>query len=136
GCELRAASCGQPVCSKLTARSSQPEGCLRGENAALVTSAPMCALIPALFAARWKRGEPYTPSRSSNAIAGIPRFAHTAINSSGVEVPSRKLNAEREWSSTYISCQLPVSSCFYWELTTGNWQLLLVIRSFYEPVST
>ncbi len=68
----------------------------------------MCALIPDFFAARWKRGEPYTPSRSSNAIAGIPRLAHTAISSSGIEAPSRKLNAEREWSSTYISSQLAV----------------------------
>src|ERR1017187_2388687 len=34
------------------------------------------------------------------------------------------------------SCQLPVVSCFDWELTTGNWQLLLVIHSFYKPVST
>ncbi len=67
-----------------------------------VTSAPICALIPVFIAARWKRGEPYTPSRSSNAIAGIPRFAHTAISSSGTEAPSRKLKAEREWSSTYI----------------------------------
>jgi len=44
------------------------------------------------------------------------------ISSSGIEAPSRKLNAEREWSSTCIGCQLSASSCqlFDWELTTGN----------------
>src|SRR5271155_5515000 len=87
--------------------------CLRGENAAHLTSAPICALISVFFAARWKRGEPYTPSRSSIAIAGIPRFAHAAIRSSGIEAPSRKLKAEREWNSTYISlsCSLCKRLC-------------------------
>src|SRR5208283_770786 len=66
-------------------------------------SAPMWALIPHFFAAEWKRGEPYTPSRSSKAIAGIPELAAASANSSGSEAPSRKLKAEQEWSSTYIS---------------------------------
>src|SRR5882724_7451096 len=42
------------------------------------------------------------PSRSSSAMAGMFRCAHVAIRSSGRVVPSRKLKAEREWSSMNI----------------------------------
>jgi hypothetical protein len=34
-------------------------------------------------------------------MAGMLNRAHVAINSSGKEDPSRKLKAERAWSSTY-----------------------------------
>jgi hypothetical protein len=34
-------------------------------------------------------------------MAGMPRAAHTEIKSSGRVEPSRKLKAERAWSSTY-----------------------------------
>src|SRR5580704_10571886 len=49
----------------------------------------------------WKRGAPYTPSRSSSAMAGIPRSQQAVTRSSGTEAPCKKLNAERAWSSTY-----------------------------------
>jgi hypothetical protein len=35
-------------------------------------------------------------------MAGIFRFAQVAIKSSGKDAPSRKLKAERQWSSMYI----------------------------------
>jgi hypothetical protein len=47
-------------------------------------------------------------------MAGIPRFEHTAISSSGIEAPSRKLNAEREWSSMYISKSSSQFSVLSW----------------------
>ena len=53
-------------------------------------------------------------------MAGIPRFAQAAINSSGIDAPSRKLKAEREWSSMYISCQLSALSEPLYELRTES----------------
>src|SRR5260370_27715111 len=49
----------------------------------------------------WKRGDPYTPLRSSKAIAGTSCDEQTAASASGREAPSRKEKAERAWSSTY-----------------------------------
>src|SRR5882757_8742317 len=41
------------------------------------------------------------PLRSRRAIAGISRSAACCIRNSGRDAPSRKLKAERAWSSTY-----------------------------------
>src|SRR6267378_596967 len=59
--------------------------------------------MPTDFAAMWNRGEPYTPSRSTKAMAGISSSFARDTRSSGREAPSRKLNADEEWSSTYFN---------------------------------
>src|SRR5574342_291471 len=59
--------------------------------------------MPAFFAAMWNRGAPDRLSRSSNATAGTPNPAAASMSSSGCEAPSRKLKAERAWSSAYMS---------------------------------
>src|SRR5437016_13721820 len=66
-------------------------------------SAPTCARMPTDFAAMWNRGEPYTPSRSTKAMAGISSSFARDTRSSGREAPSRKLNADEEWSLTYFN---------------------------------
>src|SRR5712664_3393046 len=66
-------------------------------------SAPTCARMPTDFAAMWNRGEPYTPSRSTRAMAGSSSSFARDTRSSGREAPSRKLNADEEWSSTYFN---------------------------------
>src|SRR2546429_8818547 len=66
-------------------------------------SAPTCARMSTDFAAMWNRGEPYTPSRSTKATARISSSFARETRSSGREAPSRKLNAEEEWSSTYFN---------------------------------
>src|SRR5450432_2090666 len=47
------------------------------------------------------------PSRSSTAIAPMPRSAHTSTNSSGKDAPARKLNADRACNSVYINRTCP-----------------------------
>src|SRR5580693_2200731 len=42
----------------------------------------------------------------------MPCAAHPAIKASGFEAPSRKLKAERAWSSMYISRTLPAPTTF------------------------
>src|SRR5947207_9645416 len=71
----------------------------------MVISEPIWALIPHCLAAKWKRGAPYTPFLSRSAMAGISRCEQISASPSGRDAPSRKLKAEREWSSTYINCQ-------------------------------
>src|SRR5215471_747225 len=51
----------------------------------------------------WNRGAPYTPSRSTKAIAECSSSFARETRSSGREAPSRKLNAEAQWSSTYFN---------------------------------
>src|SRR5579884_494686 len=48
-------------------------------------------------------------SRSRIASAGMSRFAACATRSSGREAPSRKLNAERAWSSIIGPLHMPAS---------------------------
>src|SRR6266852_855366 len=59
--------------------------------------------MPTDFAAMWNRGQPYTPSRSTRAMAGISSSFARDTKSSGREAPSRKLNADDECSSTYFN---------------------------------
>src|SRR5882762_4487863 len=66
-------------------------------------SAPTCARMSTDFAAMWNRGEPYTPSRSTKAMACISSSFARDTKSSGREAPSRKLNADEECSSTYFN---------------------------------
>jgi hypothetical protein len=65
----------------------------------MVSSAPMIARRPAALAAWWKRGAPYTPSRSSSASAGYPRAAARSTSVSGSDAPRKKENADEVWSS-------------------------------------
>ena len=62
--------------------------------ALMVSSAPTMALSPAFVAARWNRGMPDTPSRSSSASDEYPRAAARSTSVSGVEAPSRNEKAE------------------------------------------
>src|SRR6267378_5403953 len=55
------------------------------------------------FAAMWNLGEPYTPSRSTKAMADISTSFARDTRSSGREAPSRKLNADEACSSTYFN---------------------------------
>src|SRR6267378_1889990 len=66
-------------------------------------SAPTCARMPTDFAAMWNRGEPYTPSRSTRAIAVNSSSFARDTRSSGHEAPSRKLNADEACSSMYFN---------------------------------
>src|SRR5713226_9011917 len=59
--------------------------------------------MPIDFAAMWNREEPYTPSRSTKAMAGNSSSFARDTRSSGREAPSRKLNADEECSSTYFN---------------------------------
>src|SRR5260370_4130254 len=59
--------------------------------------------MPIDFAAMWNRGEPYTPARSTKAMAGISSSFARDTRSSGGDAPSRKLNADEECSSTYFN---------------------------------
>src|SRR5581483_8174346 len=61
----------------------------------------MIGRSPALTAALWNRGAPYTPSRSRSASAPYPRSAARSTSASGSDAPWRKLNAEAACSSTY-----------------------------------
>src|SRR6267378_125378 len=75
----------------------------RFPNPSTEISAPTCARMSTDFAAMWNRGEPYTPSRSTKAMAGISSSFARDTRSSGREAPSRKLNADAECSSTYFN---------------------------------
>src|SRR5260370_4004781 len=62
-------------------------------------SAPTCPRMPTDFAAMWNRGEPYTPSRSTKAMAGTSSFFPRDTTSSRRQDPSRKLKSDQESDS-------------------------------------
>src|SRR5437016_13645332 len=91
-----------------TGRDEKEFGIHRGKPArfpkpSTEISAPTCGRMPTDFAAMWNRGEPYTPSRSTKAMAGNSSSFARDTKSSGREAPSRKLNADEECSSTYFN---------------------------------
>jgi hypothetical protein len=59
----------------------------------------MIGRTPCSRAATENRCAPYTPLRSSNAIAGISSFAATSANCSGKDPPRKKLNALQQCNS-------------------------------------
>src|SRR5258706_11034043 len=72
----------------------------------IVSSLPTIGRIPAARAALWKRGSPYTPSRSSSASAEYPSPAARSTSASGSDAPCRKLKADAAWSSMYTGTNL------------------------------